>query len=130
MPPPYHYEYTIRIGPGLQGEVIFYPDYPGQDTPVWTEPFEVSEAVLEALYGLVSEHVLGRELAKMEDGPVGGSLEWMSGTVDGEPLRVPAQVEDSERVAPVYAAIKELVPRDIWDSLLARREQYERDYEG
>ena len=54
----------------------------------------------------------------------------MSGAVDGESLRVPAQVEDPEAIEPVYAAIKALVPQDIWDGLLARREQYERDYEG
>ena len=130
MPPPHHYEYTICIGPGLQGEVVFHPDYPSQDTPVWTELFEVDEAALDALYALLAERVLARAFAKIEDGPVGGSLEWMSGTVDGRPFRVPAQIEDPERVAPVYVAIKELVPRDLWDSLLARREQYERDYEG
>src|SRR5690554_3169233 len=39
LPPPYHYEYTIRIGPGAQGEIVFLPDYPSDDTPVWTEPF-------------------------------------------------------------------------------------------
>ena len=130
MPPPYHYEYTIRIGPGLQGEVVFHPDYPGQDTPVWTEPFEVGEEALDALYALVAERVLGREFAKVEDGTVGGSLEWMSGTAGGEEFRVPTQIEEPEAIEPVYVAIKELVPRDLWDSLLARREQYERDYEG
>jgi hypothetical protein len=130
MPPPYHYEYTIRIGPGPVGEVVFSPDYPGQDAPVWTEGFDVNEAALDALYHLVADRVLGREFAKVEDGPVGGSLAWMSGTVGGEPFRVPTQIEEPERVEPVYAAIKELVPRDLWDSLLARREQYERDYEG
>jgi hypothetical protein len=130
MPPPHHYEYTIRIGPGSHGEVVFHPDYPGQDTPVWTEPFEMAEAALDALCALVTDHVLGREFAKIEDGPVGGSLEWMSGTVDGESFRVPAQVEEPERVEPVYAAIKDLVPRDVWNSLIARREKYERDYEG
>ena len=54
MPPPYHYEYTIRIGPGLQGEIVFYPDYPGQGTPVWTEPFDADQEALDALYALVS----------------------------------------------------------------------------
>jgi hypothetical protein len=130
MPPPYHHEYTIRIGPGSQGEIIFHPDYLGQDTPVWTESFEVEEEALDALHALVAERVLGREFAKVEDGPVGGSLEWMSGTVAGEPFRVPAQIEEPERAEPVYAAIRELVPRDIWEDLLARREQYERDYEA
>jgi hypothetical protein len=130
MPPPYHYEYTIHIGPGPVGGIVFHPDYPGQGTPVWTEPFEVADEALDALRGLVAERVLGREWVKVEDGLVGGSLEWMSGTVDGEAFRVPTQIEEPEAVEPVYAAIKELVPQDVWDSLMARREQYEREYEG
>jgi hypothetical protein len=130
MPPPYHYEYTIRIGPGSVGEVVFCPDYPGQDTPVWTEPFEVADEALGALHALVTERVLGREWVKVEDGPVGGSLEWMSGTMGGEGFRVPTQVDDPEAIEPVYVAIKELVPQDVWDSLMARRERYEREYEG
>src|SRR5687768_17207155 len=28
MPPPHHYEYTVSIGPGTQGKVVFWPDYP------------------------------------------------------------------------------------------------------
>lgn len=129
MPPPYHYEYTVHIGPGLQGEVVFYPDYPGQGTPVWTEPFDVDQEALDALYALVEERVLGREGVKIEDGAVGGSLEWMSGTVDGQSFRVPSRVEGEEALEPVYAAIKALVPDATWTQLRARREQYERDYE-
>jgi histidine triad (HIT) family protein len=129
MPPPYHHEYTIRIGLGLQGEIVFYPDYPGQNTPVWTEPFEVSEEALDELYALVEERMLNREWMKVEDGAVGGSLEWMSGTVDGKSFRVPSRVEEPEALEPVYDAVKALVPDAIWAKLRAQREQYERDYE-
>jgi hypothetical protein len=129
MPPPHHYEYTIRIGPGLQGEIVFYPDYPGQDTPVWMEPFEVNEGAFSALYVLVVERVLGRGWVKIEDGTVGGSLEWMSGMVDGQRFHVPSRVEEGEALAPVYAAVKALVPDAIWTKLRVQREQYERDYE-
>jgi len=129
MPPPHHYEYTIHIGPGLQGEIVFYPDYPGQNTPVWTEPFDVSEESLDALYALVAERVLSREWVKIEDGAVGGSLAWMSGTVDGQRFRVPSRVEGEDALEPVYVAVKALVPDAIWAKLRAQREQYEQDYE-
>jgi hypothetical protein len=129
MPPPHHYEYTIRIGPGLQGEVVFCPDYPGQGTPVWTEPFDVAEESLDALYVLVKEQVLDQEWVKIEDGAVGGSLEWMSGTVDGQRFRVPSRVEEEEALEPVYGAVKALVPDAIWTKLRAQRVQYEQDYE-
>ena len=129
MPPPYHYEYTIHIGPGLEGEIVFHPDYPGLGAPEWMEPFGVAEESLNALYSLVKEQVLSREWVKVEDGAVGGSLEWMSGTVDGRRFRVPSRVEEEEALELVYAAIKVLVPDAIWTKLRAQREQYERDYE-
>jgi RimJ/RimL family protein N-acetyltransferase len=129
MPPPHHCEYTVHVGPGLRGEIVFYPDYPGQDTPVWTESFEVNEGAFNALYALVAERVLNREWVKIEDGTVGGSLEWMSGTVDGQHFKVPSRVEGDEALESVYAAIKALVPDVVWTKLRAQREQYERDYE-
>ena len=49
MPPPYHYEYTIRIGPDLQGEIVFHPDYPGLGAPEWIESFDVAEESLDVL---------------------------------------------------------------------------------
>jgi hypothetical protein len=129
MPPPYHYEYTIRIGPGPQGEIVFYPDYPGQGTPVWMESFDVAEEPLDTLYALVAERMLDREWVEIHDRAVGGSLEWMSGTVDGRRFQVPSRVKEEEALKPVYAAVKALVPDAIWAKLRTQREQYERDYE-
>ena len=129
MPPPHHYEYTIHIGLGLRGEIIFHPDYPGLGTPEWTEPFDVAEESLDALYALVEDRVLSREWVKVEDGAVGGSLEWMSGTVGGQRFRVPSRVEEEKVLEPVYDAIKALVPGAIWAKLRAQREQYEQSYE-
>jgi hypothetical protein len=113
----------------LQGEIVFHPDYPGLGTPEWTEPFGVSDESLDALYTLVEDQVLSREWVKIEDGVVGGSLEWMSGTADGQHFKIPSRVEREEALEPVYAAVKALVPDATWVKLRAQREQYERDYE-
>jgi hypothetical protein len=129
VPPPYHYEYTIRIGPGPEGEMVFYPDYPGHGTPVWAEPFDVGEEPLDGLYTLVAERVLGKEWVEIRDGTVGGSLEWLKGTANGKSFRVPSRIAEPGAVAPVYAAIKALVPDAVWAKLTAQREQYERDHE-
>jgi hypothetical protein len=129
MPPPHHYEYTIRVGPGLRGEIVFHPDYPGLGAPEWTEAFDVAEESLDALYALVEGRVLSREWVKVEDGAVGGSLEWMSGTVDGQCFRVPSRVEEEKVLEPVYDAIKALVSDAIWAKMRSRREQYKRNYE-
>jgi hypothetical protein len=129
MPPPHHHEYTIYIGPGSKGRVVFAPDYPGPDVPVWTESFAVSGKALDALYELVAARVLGREWAKVTDGVVGGSLEWLTGTAGGERFRVPSRIPNPEIVKDVYAAVKALVPEVAWARLRVLREQYEQDYE-
>jgi hypothetical protein len=89
----------------------------------------VTEGALDALYALVTERVLGRQWMKMENGAIGGSLEWLKGTASGESFRVLSRITEPEAVALVYAAIKVLVPGAIWIRLMTRREQYERDYE-
>ena len=129
MPPPYHYEYTILIGPGPEGQVVFRPDYPGADTPVWTESFVVGDEALGELYSLMSERgVFTTEWSEVRYGTVGGSLEWLRCTAGGEDYSIPCRIEESAAVAAVYDAAKALVPEAVWADLLEQREQYERDY--
>ena len=129
MPPPYHYEYTILIGAGPQGQIEFRPDYSGDDTPVWTESFIVGDEALEGLYLLMSEQrVFTTEWAEVRDGTVGGSLEWLRCTAGAEDFSIPSRIEESAAVAAIYEAVKALVPEAVWADLLERREQYERDY--
>ncbi len=129
MPPPFHYEYTILIGPGTEGQVVFRPDYSGGDTPVWTESFVLAEAALEGLYQLMVERgIFSADWVEVRDGSVGGSLEWLRCTAGGEEYAIPSRIEDEAGAADVYAAVKACVPEPIWKDLLRRREQYERDY--
>ena len=53
MPPPYHFEYDVTIGPGLAGSVVYLPDYPGADTPTWSAEFTFTETDLDTLYQLI-----------------------------------------------------------------------------
>lgn len=130
VPPPYHYEYAIHIGPSLHGQIVFYPDYPSHNPPVWTEQFPISEKDLDALYVLmVEKQVLSKEWRRVEDGPVGGSLEWMDVVADGKNHSVPSMIKDPKALTEVYARIRSLVPENIWKGLMARRAAFERDYE-
>jgi hypothetical protein len=52
-PPPYHYDYTIRVGPGLHGEIKYRPDYGFNDPPVWNESFNPSARQLASLSDLM-----------------------------------------------------------------------------
>ena len=127
MPPPYHYEYMITIGPGTGGEVVLRPDYSGMDAPEWSESFSVSEEALDGLWDLLGEHdVFGREWTKINDGVVGGSLQWMRGAAGGKEFSIPSRVAES--VVAMYAAVKSIVPEAVMSDLLSRREEYERSY--
>ena len=131
MPPPHHYEYTITIGPDLHGEIVFLPDYPSDETPVWTEGFDLSDDALAGLHSLIVEAgVFSTDWREMDDPPVGGKLEWMKATASGTDVLVPSTLvaEQAEAIAPVYEAMRSLVPKSVRDKLMARQEQYQRDY--
>jgi len=128
IPPPDYYEYTIRIGPGPQGVVLFRPDYPSHDPPEWAVPFEVTTADQAALRqelataGLLS----GRPWPSREDHAVGGGLERVTVTQAGRPVSVPWRPAEPERLAPLYHFLRSLVPEPLWRDLRARHEAYGR----
>lgn len=131
MPPPYHYEYSIRLGPGPAGEITFWPDYPWDGTPVWTESFTLAEESLPDLHALIAgAGVFTRQWRERDDAAVGGSLERMQVTADGRTVSIPSQLapDDAAAIEAVYAAVRGMVPKDIWDRLMARRDEYERNY--
>jgi len=129
VPPPYHYEYTVRLGPGGQGEVVFRPDYAQHDPPVWTEAFSVPGEALAGLYALLAEAgVFTRRWRRSPRLPIGGSTAWLEATAGGRTVTVPAGLAQSQAAAigAVYEAIRGLVPGAIWAKLLARRDDYRR----
>lgn len=131
IPPPYHYEYTIRFGPGLNAEIEFRPDYEFNDPPIWKESFKLNVPQLASLYDLMqAQGVLDREWQRGAGLSVGGSVEWLEGTAGGHAFSIPSELdpEDSAAISPVYQAIRSLVPQPVWAELMSRRNQYEREY--
>lgn len=129
VPPPYHYEYTIRVGPGLRGQIVFLPGYPQHGPPAWTEDFQVTEAAVARLYELLAAAaVLERSWKRRAHAPVGGSLEWLEVTADGQTVSVPSMAEQAELLEEAYTAVKALVPERLWTKLLAQRQQYEQAF--
>ena len=132
MPPPYHYEYTITIGPGATGKVQYIPDYPGEKVPTWTETFTPTDEQLDKLYTLMMEKgVFGNTLRAKTNPPVGGSIEWVSISGGGKQVSIPKFPEGTgaDQVEEVYSAVKAVVPQPTWDKLEAQREAYEAEYE-
>ncbi|MDO9065824.1 MAG: hypothetical protein Q7U96_01910, partial [Chloroflexota bacterium] len=84
VPPPYHYEYCIRVGPGAQAEILFYPDYPQHNPPVWREELAVSPEALAAVYELMGRQgVFRRTWRQPERHSIGGSQSWLEVTAGG-----------------------------------------------
>jgi hypothetical protein len=127
LPPPYHYEYTIIIKPDGQGEVTMIPDYPSETAPKWTETFTVKEEELDSLYQvMVANGLFTQKWRTLDPSPVGGSRQSMTVTAGGKQVALEAHlVSDQEASAEaMYSAVEALVPKEIWDKLNARREQY------
>ena len=131
MPPPHHYEYTITLGPGSVGRIAYRPDYAFDGVPVWQEEFALNSEAFEALYGLLAAaEVFTRRWQPVEDGAVGGSLQWLDVDYQGERYAVPSRVRETEELEALYAAIRACVPGMVWDSLRERREKYIEDSAG
>lgn len=132
VPPPYHYEYEVRVGPGSEGEVIFYPDYPGKDTPVWHETFAVGDDAWDKFYTLLmGKRFFAREWRKASRPLVGGSLASLDVFAQATRYGVPSQLEpaDAAVASEIYDAIRALVPPSVWDSLMTRRQKYEKEHQ-
>lgn len=131
LPPPYHYEYTIVIKPDSEGEVTMIPDYPSETAPEWTETFTVEEEELDSLYQVMVDNGLFTQKWRTLDlSPVGGGRQSMTVTAGGEQVTLePHLVSDQEVSAEaMYSAVEALVPKEIWDKLNARREQYMQEH--
>lgn len=127
LPPPYHYEYIIRVGPDGVGAVVMIPDYPTEGVPEWREAFAVDASTLDALYALmVAQGVFTTEWREAGDIPVGGPVEWVEVTANGRTVEVPGYPIEAqaEAMAPVYAAVNALVPPDLMAGLMEKRQEY------
>lgn len=129
LPPPYHYSYSITLAADGAGEVTMIPDYGGggDGVPVWTEPFTVARADLDRLYAVLVEQGLFRERWRTRDEvPVGGSSEDLTVVAGGRTVEIPVYPEpaQSERAEAIYAALRGVVPAEIFADLEARRAEY------
>jgi hypothetical protein len=131
LPPPYHYEYSITIGPGPTGQVVMIPDYPSDTTPRWTEPFPVSTPELDGLYATLRDGGMwSTAWEAMQDPPVGGSSDSLTATAFGNTAEVPSfvvtgQTDAAEAAA---AAVRALVPQEVWDRLETQRQKYQEEH--
>ncbi|MEP6775547.1 MAG: hypothetical protein ABJA50_08120 [Chloroflexota bacterium] len=131
MPPPYHDEYTVTMGPGPNGNVVYRPDYPSSTTPTWTVPLTVTVAQLDSLYSFLKTHKLLRTNWRTTSVPsVGGSVRWATYTAGGVAYEIPADLDLTETdPSALYDYVsQELVPQSVWTSLNEQRTRYQDNY--
>jgi hypothetical protein len=127
MPPPHHYEYTIRVVADGRGAVNYFPSY--DTTPVWTESLAVSKSALENVYRLMTKAgVTTKAWPEAKQHPIGGETQWLNVVANRKTVMIPAFPRDPGNIQEVYDAIKSLVPQPVWDKLSGLREEYIRNY--
>ncbi len=131
MPPPAHYEYTIRVAPNGESEIVFYPDYLQHNPPVWSERFSVPHSALSRVNAKITEkRTLTRQWRAPAHSSTGGSLESLTIETPDKTIAVPSHLNarDAADSRELYDAVRALVPQPIWDSLWARRQAFEEEY--
>ena len=129
--PPYHYEYSVTIKPTGQSQIAFIPDYPSAAPPRWVESFVIEEERLDDLYGVMMEKGLfTRKWRQMDPLPVGGRFQWLGVKAGGKRLVVEDYLVSEQEAAAkaMYAAVRALVPKEVWESLQVRRQQYMQEH--
>ena len=131
LPPPYHYEYTVVFTPSGRSEIVVVPDYPSANVPTWSESFEVGERDLDALHRLmVKNGLFSRKWRRSDAVPVGGSRQTLVVTAQGKQIRVddPLVPEQQAPAQAIHSAVRELVPKEIWERLQTRRQRYMQEH--
>ncbi len=127
MPPPHHFEFTIRVTADGRGAVNYFPSY--DNTSVWTESLAVSKQDLEKVYRLmVKTGVVTKAWPEAKRHPIGGSTQWLNVVANRKTIMIPAFPKDPGGLQEVYDAIHALVPQTVWDKFSGLREEYIKNY--
>ncbi len=131
MPPPYHYEYMVTLEPDGAGAVDFVPDYPQHGVQPWRREFQAAPGAVAALLAqMEKKRVFERRWRRARRHTVGGSLAWLEATSGGRTVSIPAGLppRDARSIAPVYDAVRALVPQPVWDELTRLHQEYQEKY--
>jgi hypothetical protein len=126
LPPPGYYEYRIEIE-NRDGKIIFLPDYPQHNPPRWIETFPCTEEALTYLYEkIVAVRIFTKQWKAARQFHIGGSTQSLIICAGGKTTKIPYDLNSSGQkiLQPVFEAVKEIVPRSIWERMEALRDIY------
>jgi hypothetical protein len=127
VPPPYHYEFSIKIQEDRTGIVSYRPDYDLKDVPVWNRYFTIPQELYSRLYDLLVSSEFSSYVWKQGlEIYVGGSQEWCDGIIENHVFHIPTGLtrEDVDKARPLYLLFMQLGPEEMWDDLEQRRKEY------
>lgn len=137
LPPPYHYSFEITVNTGATGVIVYYPGYAKDST--WVYNFEISESGIKKIdEAIIRSNVLNDKIPELpnEKIPDGGSSQNLTITLPQDPNldQVPTRIitpyypEESykEMLEGIYSVIKEAVPKNIWDEINTKKEEYQK----
>lgn len=134
LPPEYHYQYTITIGPGPQGEFSYHPGYEYNASLAWTTPLEITEVDLQSLYAYLGDNNILRNRWESSQPLLGGQGTRIVIDAFGQQYVVPSVSEVSpkerELVEKTIEMIRTYVPGNIWSEMERRQAEYESSYGG
>ncbi len=137
VPPPYYSSYDLTINSTGTGTLVYSPNY-GNDTN-WVYKLCFSEESMKKINETITRsNVLNETIPALPDSlrPIGGSLQNISvqlpqdPSLDQTPPRIitPYFPEESykETLEGIYSVIKEAVPKNIWDEINTKKEEYQK----
>jgi hypothetical protein len=129
LPPPYHYSYTIAIGPGLVGQFSYQPGYAPEDqVAAWDKEFSLESKDLDALYKTLAEKGMLRENWATGQPLLGGQGSNLDITASGKEYHIPSVSvltrSERDKVETVIEIIRGYVPQSIWDEMAARQAKF------
>jgi hypothetical protein len=124
VPPPHHYEVTIRLEPGRPAIYEFRPGYPGMGAgiQVWKESFAFADRQHEILYKKLEALGLTRRWQEMKQPPVGGGYSTLKVTVNGKTWNVPSFATDAAAARKIFETVEGIVPPALVKKAKARFE--------
>lgn len=125
-PPPYYYEYTLRIESEGRAQILFRPDYPAHDPPLWVETFLIPPEHCRRLEALVYKTVAEGPQSVTEKGRVGGSTSHIEIVLEDKTAFASGYFaeEAAGNLGTLCEAVRDEAPPIIWERLFAQREAY------
>jgi hypothetical protein len=130
MPPPAHYEYSITINDQLAGEIIFYPDYPADNTPFWQYTYNFTAALWEEIIDFTAKNqFISKKFASLENPPIGGSLHYLTIFTAQKQIKINSQIKQKALLLQFAELLKKTIPPDIWSELQEKHKKYQNNYQ-